>query len=106
MILGVNGAFKGVVTDKDKMIEFEKWNKSVIDYVPNDRLLVYQVKEGWGPLCNFLNKPIPNIPFPYKNKTKNMGHMSRFINVMFVVIILLIIGIIISSVFFGVQYFG
>ena len=106
MILGVNGAFKGVVTDKDKMIEFEKWNKSVIDYVPNDRLLVYQVKEGWEPICNFLNKPIPNIPFPYKNKTKNMGHMSRFINAMFIVIILLIIGIIISSVFFGVQYFG
>ena len=106
MILGANGAFKGAMSDKDKMIEFEKWNNSVIDYVPNDRLLVYQVKEGWEPLCNFLNKPIPNIPFPYKNKTKNMGHMSRFINVMFVLVILLIIGIIISSAFFGVQYFG
>ena len=105
MILGVNGAFKGALTDKDKMIEFEKWNKSVIDYVPKDRLLVYEVKEGWEPICNFLNKPIPNIPFPYKNKTKNMGHMSRFINAMFVVLILIIIGVIISSVFFGVQYF-
>ena len=105
MILGINGAFKGAITDKDKMIEFEKWNKSVIDYVPNDRLLVYQVKEGWEPICNFLNKPIPNISFPYKNKTKNMGHMSRFINAIFVIIILIIIGVIISSVFFGVQYF-
>ena len=106
MILGVNGAFKGAETDKEKMIEFEKWNKSVVDYVPSDRLLIYQVKEGWEPLCKFLDKPIPDISFPYKNKTKNMGHMSRFINAMFVVMIILIIGIIISSVFFGVQYFG
>ena len=33
-----------------------------IDYVPKDRLLVYQVKEGWGPICNLLNVPIPNKP--------------------------------------------
>ena len=24
--------------------------------------------DGWEKLCNFLNKPIPNTPFPYKNK--------------------------------------
>ena len=85
---------------------FNKWNKSVISYVPKDRLLVYQVKEGWAPLCKFLNKSIPDIPFPYKNKTKNMGHMSRFINTMFVLLIIIVIAVIISSVFFGVQYFG
>ena len=53
-----------------------------------------------------LNKPIPDIAFPYKNKTKNMGHMSRFINSMFVIIVLVVIAMIISSIFFGVQYFG
>ena len=46
------------------------------------------------------------MPFFYKNKTKNMGHMSRFINTMFVLLIVFIIAAIISSVFFGVQYFG
>ena len=91
---------------RDRMKEFNSWNQSVIDYVPSDRLLVYQVKDGWGPLCQFLNTSVPDIPFPYKNKTKNMGHMSRFINSMFVIFILLIIAVIISSVFFGVQYFG
>lgn len=25
----------------------------------DDRLLVYNVKEGWGPLCNFLGRPVP-----------------------------------------------
>ena len=65
-----------------------------------------QVKEGWAPLSEFLDKPVPNMPFPYKNKTKNMGHMSRFINTMFVLLIIIVIAVIISSVFFGVQYFG
>ena len=106
MILGPDGAFEGVATDEEKMKKFNTWNQSVIDYVPKDRLLVYQVKEGWQPLCNFLNKPIPDISFPYKNKTKNMGHISRFINTMFVIFIILVIAVIISSVFFGVQYFG
>ena len=106
MILGEGGAFQGAITDEEIKQKFNKWNQSVIDYVPKDRLLVYQVKEGWQPLCNFLNKPIPDISFPYKNKTKNMGHMSRFINTMFVIFIILVIAVIISSVFFGVQYFG
>ena len=105
MILGEKGAFGGAKTDLERMKKFDEWNQSVIDYVPKERLLVYEVKEGWGPLCKFLNHPMPNIPFPYKNKTKNMGHMSRFINTVFFLLIIIIIAIIISSVFFGVQYF-
>ena len=106
MILGSKGAFKGSTSDEDRKKRFNKWNQSVIDYVPEDRLLVYQVKEGWDPICKFLGKPVPNIPFPYKNKTKNMGHMARFINLIFIIILFLVIGMIISSLFYGVQYFG
>ena len=57
-------------------------------------------KDGWDPLCNFLNLPKPNIPFFHKNKTKNMGHMSRFIGSMFTMSILAIIAIIILSIYF------
>ena len=106
MILGDSGVFQNAKDDKGRMQKFNDWNTSVIDYVPSNRLLIYQVKDGWEPLCTFLNVSIPDIPFPYKNKTKNMGHMSRFINSMFVLLILGIVAIIISSVFFGVQYFG
>ena len=105
MILGEDGAFKGDITDKAIKQRFNEWNQSVIDYVPKDRLLIYEVKDGWEPICEFLDKPIPNIPFPYKNKTKNMGHMSRFINMIFIIIIIISIAMIISSVFFGSQYF-
>ena len=87
------------------MIEFNKWNQSVKKYVPDENILIYKVNEGWEPLCKFLNKPIPDAPFPYLNKTKNMGHMSRFINFMFIIIIIISIAMIIASVFFGVHYF-
>ena len=31
-------------------------------------LLVYKVCQGWRPLCQFLNKPIPPKPFPWRNR--------------------------------------
>ena len=99
-ILGPNGMFKGLKTDDEIKSEFLKWNQSVIDYVPKDRLLVYEIKDGWEPLCNFLHLPEPDIPFFHKNKTKNMGHMSRFIGSMFVMSVLTIIAIIVLLIYF------
>ncbi len=99
-ILGPNGMFKGLKKDDEIKKEFLKWNQSVIDYVPKDRLLVYRVKDGWDPLCEFLELPKPDIPFFHKNKTKNMGHMSRFIAFMFIISILGIIGAIIFLIYF------
>ncbi len=37
-----------------------------------DRLLVHEAKEGWEPLCEFLGKPIPDIPYPRVNETRDM----------------------------------
>ena len=105
MILGPRGAFQGAKSDEERKRKFNEWNQSVIDYVPKERLLVYQVKEGWNPICALLNVPEPNITFPYLNKTKNMGHMSRFINLMFILVILVITAVILSSVFWGITYF-
>lgn len=47
--------------------KLKEWNEEVIRSVPAERLLVYEVKDGWAPLCNFLEKPIPEIPFPRAN---------------------------------------
>ncbi|KAK7432947.1 hypothetical protein QQZ08_000418 [Neonectria magnoliae] len=35
--------------------------------VPKDRLLEWTVEDGWEPLCKFLNKPVPDEPFPLVN---------------------------------------
>lgn len=36
---------------------------------PKDRLLEYHLGSGWEPLCTFLGKPIPDVPFPKSNET-------------------------------------
>ena len=39
--------------------------------VPAGRLLVFEVKEGWGPLCKFLGLPVPDTDFPRTNDQKD-----------------------------------
>ncbi|CAK8681498.1 uncharacterized protein LOC143460952 [Clavelina lepadiformis] len=34
---------------------------------PKDKLLVYDIKDGWEPLCRFLGKDVPDKPFPHEN---------------------------------------
>lgn len=49
------------------MTAFERHNAAVRAAIPPERLLVFQVKEGWGPLCGFLGLPVPDEPFPRTN---------------------------------------
>ena len=65
-----NGIFKGRFDDKDFAIQtFNEWTEEVKRSVPAEKLLVFEAKEGWEPLCNFLGKPIPETPYPRVNDT-------------------------------------
>jgi Sulfotransferase domain len=67
------GTFDGRFEDKAYAIGvFERHNEEVKRHVPPERLLVYEVKEGWGPLCEFLDVPEPDEPFPRLNDTAQM----------------------------------
>jgi len=46
---------------------FEAWVDYVKKTVPAERLLVFDVRQGWGPLCDFLDVPRPEGPFPHVN---------------------------------------
>lgn len=46
---------------------YRAWTKYVVDTVPPERLLVFNVQQGWEPLCKFLEKPVPTTPFPHIN---------------------------------------
>jgi len=46
---------------------FNAHNDAVKASIPADRLLTYQVKDGWEPLCSFLDAPVPAEPFPRTN---------------------------------------
>ena len=68
-----NGTFDGRFEDKPYAIEtFRRHNEEVKRRVPPERLLVYDVREGWEPLCDFLGVEIPDEPFPHLNDTREM----------------------------------
>lgn len=50
--------------------KFNEHNQAVIDEVPPERLLVFEAKDGWEPLCNFLEVPVPEDPYPRMNTTE------------------------------------
>lgn len=43
---------------------FRKHNALVRELAPEKRLLEFDVKQGWGPLCEFLGKEVPEVEFP------------------------------------------
>lgn len=59
---------QGRLTDAEFLkAKMQEWNEEVIRTVPAERLLIYEVKDGWESLCTFLGKPIPTTPFPRAN---------------------------------------
>ena len=58
---------------------FERHNAEVQRKVPPDRLLVYEVKQGWGPLCDFLDAGVPDKPFPRLNDSAEMRARVRMV---------------------------
>jgi hypothetical protein len=46
---------------------FVAHNEAVKKAIPAHQLLIYEVKDGWGPLCAFLGRPAPTEPFPRTN---------------------------------------
>jgi len=66
--------YDAVLAGEEETIQFLKeWEEYVKAGVPEDRLLVFNVKEGWDPLCTFLNLPKPDCPFPKLNDTKSIN---------------------------------
>jgi hypothetical protein len=65
-----DGFFGGRFGDREHALRaFEEHNAAVRREVPADRLLVFSVREGWEPLCRFLDVPVPDEPFPHLNDT-------------------------------------
>ncbi|WP_166173975.1 sulfotransferase family protein [Rubrobacter tropicus] len=56
---------------------FERHNADVRRRVSPEKLLVYEVKDGWDPLCDFLGVEVPGKPFPRLNDTAEMRSRVR-----------------------------
>jgi hypothetical protein len=67
----VHGWYRGDIHDRAHMTQvFRRHTEEVVATVPKDRLLVYDVSQGWGPLCEFLGVPVPDTPYPRENTTE------------------------------------
>jgi len=56
---------------------FLKHIDDVTNYVPKEQLLIYEVAEGWKPLCDFLGLDIPKESFPHLNKKEDFHKMVK-----------------------------
>ena len=77
------GLFGAVEDGQDTAVRFfHDWTESVKEAISADRLLVFEVKQGWNPLCKFLDVPVPDEPFPNANDTAEqqarLRSMKRF----------------------------
>jgi hypothetical protein len=63
-----DGTFQGRFADREAAIKrFLEHNEQVKREIPAERLLVFEVAQGWEPLCSFLGVPVPETPFPRLN---------------------------------------
>jgi len=70
--IGHQHFFDGKITDREHCkTVYLAWNEEVKRNLPPDKLLVFDVRQGWEPLCRFLNVPVPTNPFPQANKGEN-----------------------------------
>lgn len=73
-IVELNMAFQDCSCNRDKGEKakqaFINHNNYVRKVVPPERLLEFHPADGWGPLCQFLDVPEPETPFPKANDTE------------------------------------
>ena len=74
----VDGTFKGNLEDKQRVVAaYTHHVERVIADVPPERLVLFDPREGWPPLCEALNVPIPNVPFPRVNTSREFVERWR-----------------------------
>jgi len=76
-----SGQFQSTFEDKNFALQcYQKHIDEVIKNVPADQLLIFDVREGWAPLCQFLGVPIPAQPFPRSHQRQSFNEkMNRLL---------------------------
>ena len=64
-----NGSFADANAEPRQMM-MQLHHEAVMRTVPPERLLVWSVTDGWEPLCEFLEVPVPDMPFPRVNDSR------------------------------------
>jgi len=68
--------FGDAIDDRERMVAaFERHTAEVRNAIAAERLLVFEAKQGWGPLCTFLGAAVPATAFPRVNSREEMAAM-------------------------------
>jgi hypothetical protein len=71
MDITICNQFGGNMHDRENLVrQFQQHNTEVKAAIAPERLLTFEVKQGWEPLCNFLGVAEPREPFPHVNDTE------------------------------------
>ena len=69
----------GTVNPKSTVLVKKKYrehNERVQAVIPKEKLLIYNVKQGWKPLCEFLGCDVPELEFPRENIGLSFTHLK------------------------------
>ena len=92
---------------------YEEHNELVKKTIPKENLLIWNLKDGWEPLCTFLDVPIPDVPIPRENTTGDFKWAEEYFYQdkvtrngikYFVGYCILIIVILFCVIFFPIKY--
>lgn len=63
------------ITGRSKWVEIDtvawadEWERHHEQARQLPGVLVYRVADGWGPLCRWLGMPVPDVPYPWENRS-------------------------------------
>ncbi len=74
----IQSVFGGTLERDSCIAVYNRHIAEVRSAVARERLLEFDVQQGWEPLCDFLKKPVPHVPFPHLNAgTKALRRLFR-----------------------------
>ncbi len=89
-----DGIFDGKFEDKTHAISVYRANSARVKrVVAPERLLVFEAKDGWEPLCAFLNVPVPDSPYPHVNEAAEIKRMVRLLRALGWLPLVLVAGV-------------
>ncbi|EHK21150.1 uncharacterized protein TRIVIDRAFT_51874 [Trichoderma virens Gv29-8] len=56
---------------------YDEYYRKIRETIPAEKRLEYTMGDGWEPLCAFLGKDVPDIPFPRLNDSKARSESQR-----------------------------
>jgi hypothetical protein len=67
----------GSVDRESALAAYRRREADVLAAISPERLLVFDVAQGWEPLCRFLGVPVPSVPFPRVNSTEEFWQVVK-----------------------------